>query len=119
MSPRIASSGGTDTERQQLRGASETMQEKRPIPSQYHVRKKVVIYTISPTTLFGRALAFVFAMLLLVAVFFFSIVVFSILLTAVLFFLVYAWWVSRRMAQKGTRSEIDGGESPRPGDGGR
>jgi hypothetical protein len=57
--------------------------------------------------------------MLLVAVFFISIVVFSILLTAVLFFLVYASWASRRMAQKGTRIEIDGGEPPRPGDGGR
>ena len=99
---------------------SETMPDKRPIASRYYMRKKVVTYNISQTTLlFGRVLAFAFAMLLLVAVFLFSIVVFSILLAAVLFCLVYAWWASRRMAQKGTRSEIDGGEPPRPVDGGR
>ena len=78
-----------------------------------------MIYDVSPTTFFGRALASVFAVLLFVAVFFLSIVVFSILLTAVLFFLVYAWWASRRIAQKGTTVEIDGGEPPRPRDSGR
>jgi len=95
------------------------MQDKRPIPSRYQGRKTVVTYNISPTTFFGRVLAFAFAALLLVAVFLFSIVVFSILLTAVLFFIVYAWWASRRMAQKGTRGGIDGGEPPHHEDGER
>lgn len=87
-----------------------TMQKKRLIPSRNHVSKKVVTYDIRPATFLGRALAYVFTMLLLVAVFFFSIVVFSILLTAALFFFVYAWWMSRRMARKGTGVEIEGGE---------
>jgi hypothetical protein len=41
-------------------------------------------------------LAFVIGVLILIAAFFISLVIFSILLTATLFLIAYAWWESRR-----------------------
>jgi hypothetical protein len=50
-----------------------------------------------PSTPFGRALAYVLGVLLLIAAFFVSLVISSVLLTVVLVVIIYAWWVSRRV----------------------
>ena len=71
------------------------MQETPPTEGRYAVGRKLVVYRMRPSTAVGRALAFVLGILLLIAVFFVSLVIFSILLTIVLFVIVYAWWVSR------------------------
>ena len=72
------------------------MEELPPPERRYTARSKVVIYRM-PSTLFGRVLAFALGVLLLIAVFFVSLLIFSILLTVVLFLIVYAWWVSRKV----------------------
>jgi ABC-type bacteriocin/lantibiotic exporter with double-glycine peptidase domain len=74
----------------------------------------VVIYDISPATFLGRVFAFVFIAMLLVTVFFLSLLVFSILLTTALLFIVYVWWASRHIGRKGTKIKPDGGEPPHP-----
>lgn len=74
---------------------------------EYRVIRRVVVHDIRPTTLFGRALAFIFGILALAAAFFFSLIFFAIIVTAVLFFLAYFWWQSRRVARQGTIIETD------------
>jgi flagellar biosynthesis protein FliP len=73
------------------------MRERPPTEPRYEVRRKLVVRQMRPATLFGRVLAFVIGVLILIAAFFVSLVIFSILLTATLFLMVYAWWVSRRV----------------------
>jgi flagellar biosynthesis protein FliP len=74
-----------------------SMHERPPTEPRYEVRRKLVVHQMRPATLFGRVLAFVIGVLILIAAFFVSLVIFSILLTATLFLMVYAWWVSRRV----------------------
>jgi hypothetical protein len=72
------------------------MRERPPKEPRYEVRRRLVVHRIAPVTPVGRVLAFVIGVLILIAAFFVSLVIFSILLTATLFLMVYAWWVSRR-----------------------
>lgn len=72
------------------------MRERPPTEPRYEVRRRLIIHQMQPASPFGRALAFVIGVLILIAAFFVSLVIFSILLTATLFLMVYAWWVSRR-----------------------
>jgi hypothetical protein len=72
------------------------MRERPPTEPRYEVRRRLVVHRMRPATPFGRVLAFVIGVLVLIAAFFVSLVVFSILLTVTLFLMVYAWWVARR-----------------------
>jgi hypothetical protein len=72
------------------------MRERPPTEPRYEVRRRLVVRQMQPATPFGRVLAFVIGVLILIAAFFISLVIFSILLTATLFLIVYAWWESRR-----------------------
>ena len=72
------------------------MRERPPTEPRYEIRRRLIIHRIAPVTPVGRVLAFVIGVLILIAAFFVSLVIFSILLTATLFLMVYAWWVSRR-----------------------
>jgi hypothetical protein len=56
------------------------MQETPPTEGRYAVRRKLAVYRMRPSTAFGRALAFVLGILLLIAAFFVSLVIFSVLL---------------------------------------
>jgi hypothetical protein len=76
------------------------MRETPPTEGRYAVRQKLAVYRIRPSTPFGRALAYVLGILLLIAAFFVSLLIFSVLLTTMLFVIVYAWWVSRRVRAK-------------------
>jgi membrane protein implicated in regulation of membrane protease activity len=73
------------------------MQETSPTEPRYEAKRKLVVYQMRPSTPFGRALAFVVSVLLLVAALFVSLAIFSILFTVVLFLVVYAWWRLRRV----------------------
>jgi hypothetical protein len=72
------------------------MRERPPTEPRYEVRRRLVVHRMRPATPFGRVLAFVIGVLVLIAAFFVSLVIFSILLTVTLFLMVYAWWVARR-----------------------
>ena len=74
--------------------------QETPTERRYAVRRKVTVYPMPPSTPFGRALAYGLGILLLIAAFFVSLVIFSVLLTAVSFMIIYAWWVSRRVGAK-------------------
>ena len=73
------------------------MRERPPTEPRYEVRRRLVVHQMRAATPFGRALALVIGVLILIAAFLVSLVIFSILLTATLFLMVYAWWVSRRV----------------------
>jgi hypothetical protein len=73
------------------------MQETPPTEGRDAVRRKLAVYRMGPSTPFGRVLAYVLGILLLITTLFVSLVIFSVLLTAVLFLIVYVWWVSRRV----------------------
>lgn len=64
---------------------------------------EVVVYRASPTTFLGRLLAFLLTVFVLVAAFFFSLIIFSIVFVVVLFFLAYASWVFWRSNQRQAR----------------
>lgn len=76
------------------------MPETPPTERQYAIRRKLVAYRMRPLTPFGRVLAFVLGVVLFVAAFLVSLVIFSMLLTAVLLLIVYAWLVSRSVRRK-------------------
>ena len=61
---------------------------------------EVVVYRASPTTFLGRLLAFLLTVFVLVAAFFFSLIIFSIVFVVVLFFLAYASWIFWRSNQR-------------------
>ena len=63
--------------------------ENLPPESKYRISMKVLIKPFRLSIPFSRALAFVFGILLLVAVFFFSLLIFSILFIAVHIFVAY------------------------------
>jgi len=64
--------------------------------------QNVKIYTWHPHNFLVRMMAFALGIVLLVAVFVFSLVIFSIVLTAALIALGYVWWRMRSMrAQPG------------------
>jgi hypothetical protein len=77
------------------------MRETPPSERRYQVRRKVVVHQMRPASPLARALAFVVGVLLLMAVLFVSLIIFSIVLTVILLLAIYAWWTSRSARRRG------------------
>lgn len=65
--------------------------------------QNVKTYTWRPHNFLARVMAFAVGIVVLVAVFLFSLVVFSMVLTATLIALGYVWWKIRSMRAQGKR----------------
>lgn len=70
-----------------------------------------------PTSILGRALAFLFGIVLLVLAFFFSLVVFAVALSAVVVAGAYLWWQTRDLRKAARQHDVIEGEVVRREDG--